>query len=69
MLIIQVMSPDYGSPISHLAIPKRTSLFLFGPSRVEAFGVGEKASDSRLMKVEVVGSFDIFSREPALVSF
>ena len=54
------MSPDSGSPISHLAIPKRTSLILLGPTRIEAFEVGEKASDSRLGKVEEVGSFDLF---------
>ena len=54
------MSPDSGSPISHLAIPKCTSLILLGPTRIEAFEVGEKASDSRLGKVEEVGSFDLF---------
>ena len=43
LLIFQDMSPDSGSPISHLAIPKRTSLFLLGPTRIEAFEVGEKA--------------------------
>ena len=46
--------------VSHLAIPKHTSLFLLGFGHVEAFEVGEKASDSRLEKVEEMGSFDEF---------